>query len=510
MIKLRTGAAALGLFVPAVLASAPAAAAAADKPASTFVQCDGRTGHVSGGERFMRLLLVSATAGLSEAGMNRDDASKRATGVAGVGVCDQAIASEGDAYRRVQLGLARSLHLAEDKKWAEAAAAARAAPGLSTKVDWGLEKSSTSTARYLEAIFLIRAGQISQGEAAAWDGVRVAGPDVITLQRMTRFIFLSRTISPEKRAALEAMWRYYPDSGMRVASVLAESGDFVGAADAVHGIESTFNLFLKEPKPVSTPHSLLAIYAAMRGDVAGSKAELAIAKGALDKDREEGDAASEPTSFAAREEALAFAEAAIAQAGGDSVQAAKLLAARGSWSTIPGGVVARLVGQVAPNVPEKDRAGVVAKGDEALWKETLDARLALLRKTENDSKLWSVTGLLAQDVNYQRLAAQALTGSTAKPKWLVKPGKEPRSYDFISTVTTAPGWESGEGILYHAALIAKQRGKQGFVFLPKRDRIDWVALRFVNPGEYHLPAGSVIIADDVITSLSPHIRPAGN
>lgn len=508
MIKLRTGAAALGLLLPAV--SAPASAAAVDKQGSTFIQCDGRTGHVSGGERFMRLLLVSATAGLSETGMNRDDASKRATGAAGVAVCDQAIASESDAYRRVQLGLARSLHLAEDKKWAEAATAARAAPPLTTKADWGLEKSSTGTARFLEALFLIRAGQIAQGEAAAWDGVRVAGPDVITLQRMTRFMFLSRTISPEKRAALEVMRRYYPDSGMRVASVLAEGGDFAGAADAVRGVESSFNLFLKEPKPVSAPHSLLATYAAMRGDVAGAKAELAIAKSALDKDREDGDSASEPTSFAAREDALAFADAAIAQAEGDSGQAAKLLAARGSWSTIPGGVVARLVGQVAPNVAEKDRAGVVAKGEDALWKETLDARLALLRKTDNDSKLWSATALLAQDVNYQRLAAQALTGSTAKPKWLVKPAKEPRNYDFISTAVAASGWEAGEGILYHAALIAKQRGKQGFVLLPKRDRIDWVALRFLNPGEYQVPAGSVILADDVIANLSPHIHPAAN
>ena len=503
-----TGATALAFIATSILAASPAAAA--DQPSSAFVQCDGRTGHVDGGERLMRLLLVTATAGISEAGMRRDDSSKRIEGAGGVAACDQAIASEGDAYRRVQLGFAKSLHLAEDKKWVEAAAAARAAPTLTTKADWGLEKSSTGTARYLEALFLIRAGQTEQGEAAAWDGARVTGADVITLQRMTRFMFLSRAISPEKRAALEAMRRYYPDSGMRVASVLAEGGDFAGAADAVRGMESSFNAFLKEPKQVSTPHSLLATYAAMRGDITEAKAELVIAKTALEKDRAEGDAASEPTSFAAREEAIAFAEAAIAQASGDSAQAAKLLVARGSWSTIPGGVVARLVGRVAPRIPEKDRAGVVAKGEEALWKETLDGRLALLRNTDNDSKLWTATALLAQDVGYQRLAGQALTGSSGKPKWLVKPGKEPRNFDFISTTVNAEGWEAGEGILYHAALIAKQRGKQGFVLLPKRDRIDFVALRFVNPGELGIPSGSVIAADDVIATLSPHIRPGTN
>jgi len=505
MIVSRTGAGALALLSAAMLATP---AMAADGQPSSFVLCDGRVGHVSGGERFMRLLLVSATAGLSEVATSKDDASKRAKGAEGVAACDAGIASEGDAYRRVQLGFAKSLHLAEDKKWAEAAAAAHAAPGLTTKADWGLDKSSTGVARYLEALFLIRAGQVDKGEAAAWDGIRVTGTDVLTLQRMGRYMALSRTISPEKRAALETMRRYYPDSTMRVAAVLAEGGDYAGASDAVRGFEASVDAFLKDPKPASVPHSMLATFAAMGGDVAKARAELAIAKSALEKDRGEGDAASEPTSFAAREDAVAFAEAAIAQASGDNAQAAKLLAARGSWSALPGGLVARLVGKVAPQVPEKDRIGVVAKGEDALWKETLDARLALLRNDEKDDRLWSSTALLAQDVNYQRLAAQALTGGSAKPKWLLKPGKEPRNYDFISTIVSAQGWEAGEGILYHAALIAKARGKQGFVLLPKRDRIDYVALRFVNPGELNIPSGAIIMADDVIAALSPHIRPS--
>jgi hypothetical protein len=499
----RTGAAALALFATSALTASPALAD--DKQPSAFIQCDGRTGHVSGGESFMRLLLVTATAGISEAGMSKDDASKRVKGAGGVTVCDQAIASEGDAYRRIQLGFAKSLHYAEDKRWLEAAAAARAAPSLTTKADWGLTKSSTSSARFLEAAFLVRAGKVAEGEAVAWDGVRTAGMDAITLQRMGRFIGLSRTMSPEKRAALETMRRYYPDSSMRVANAFAEAGDYAAAADAVRGVEASFNAFLKEPMTASIPHSLLATYAAMSGDVPKAQAELAIAKAALEKDRAKGDAASDPAAFGSREDAEAFAEAAIAQAAGNSAEAAKLLSARGSWPTVPAGLVARLIGKVAPQIPEKDRTGVVAKGEDAIWKDAVAARLAVLDNTEKDSGLWSLTGTFAQDVNYQRLAGQALTGTTAKPKWLVK-AKEPRNFDVITSGYSAMGWESGEGVLYHAALIAQQRGKQGFVLLPKRSTIDMIVVRFVNPGELGIPAGSMVMAGDVIGVLSPHIQ----
>ena len=512
MKLLKPGAAALATVAALFVAASPAQAQQGQqgKPTSVFIQCDGRTGHVDGGERFLRLLLVSATAGLSETGMSRDDSSKRARGAAGVAACDQALASERDAYRRVQLGLARSLHFGEDKRWGEAAAAAHAvSQQLGDKAgDWGLAKSATSAARYLEALYLVRAGKIEAGEAAAWDGVRIGGLDVITMQRMARYTGLSRTISPQKRAALLIMQRYLPDSSIRVANAFAEGGDYAAAAASIRGLDSIIRAFAKEPTALTGIHSQLATYAAMSGDLATARSEYATARTALEKDRAEGDAASRPTDFARDEEELAFAEAAIAAAAGDPAQAARLLAARGSWPNSPPGLVARLVGRVAPLVPDKERLGIVAKGEEVLWREALDARLAVLNRTDGDPKLWGVTGLLAQDVGYQRLARNAATGSSARPKWLMKPGKEPRTFDLIAAGVNAQGWEAGEGILYHAALIARARGKQGFVLFPKRTNIDIVGLRFVNAGEFGIPAGSMVMADEVINELSPHLTAA--
>src|SRR5689334_9567041 len=135
---LKWGAAALAIAGACTLASP--ALAADDNTPGVFLQCDGRTGHVSDGARLLRVLLVTATAGISEAGMAKDNVEKRAKGAAGVAACDQAMASEGDAYRRIQLALARSLHFGEDQKWAEAAAAAKVVPAQlrDHAGDWGL------------------------------------------------------------------------------------------------------------------------------------------------------------------------------------------------------------------------------------------------------------------------------------------------------------------------------------------------------------------------------------
>ena len=264
MKSMKWGAAALAVAAAVSTASPAFAADESDSPGSVFVQCDGRVGHVSDGARLMRVLLVTATAGISETAMSRDNADKRAKGAAGVAACDAAIASERDAYRRVQLGFAKALHLAEDKKWVEAAAAARAAPALSTKNDWALTKSATSTARYLEALFLVRAGKIGCAEAAAWDGSNVAGLDVMTMQRMIKFAKLSRTLSPEKKAALLRSARYYPVSVVEAANALAVAGDYDAAITAIQGLSATIDAMVDKPVPATGVHAAIATYSARR------------------------------------------------------------------------------------------------------------------------------------------------------------------------------------------------------------------------------------------------------
>jgi len=505
MKSMKWGAAALAVAAAVSTASPAFAADESDSPGSVFVQCDGRVGHVSDGARLMRVLLVTATAGISETAMSRDNADKRAKGAAGVAACDAAIASERDAYRRVQLGFAKALHLAEDKKWVEAAAAARAAPALSTKNDWALTKSATSTARYLEALFLVRAGKIGCAEAAAWDGSNVAGLDVMTMQRMIKFAKLSRTLSPEKKAALLRSARYYPVSVVEAANALAVAGDYDAAITAIQGLSATIDAMVDKPVPATGVHAAIATYSAMKGDAANAHKELQLAHQGLDEMRAKGDPASDPTTFERAETWVAFAEAATSNADGNAAEAAERLGARGTWVSIAPELVARVVGDVAAKLPENQRKGVVSKGADAVWDEAVKAQVAAMSNTDNDDKLWGVTALFEQDEAYRRLASRAATGSSAKPKWLLKPNKKnPAKFEILATLNPAAGWEDGEALLYHAALIARARGKQGFIVLPTRKELDVLGLKFLNAGEEGIPAPSMIMADEVIAQLSPH------
>ena len=502
-----------GLLALALSSAHPALAAAApakdEKAPSVFLQCDGRTGHVSAGESFLRLALVTATAGLSEAGMASDNASKRAKGAAGVAACDAAVAKEGDNFRRTQLALARSLHFAEDKQWVEAAAAARAAPATldGKSNDWALNRSAVSAARYLEALFLVRANKIAEAETAAWDAINGSPYNVMSALRAMRFVGLSRELTPAKRSALEAAQRVYADMGMLIADEYAAGGDYAAAMRSLQSLDLNLKAVAKEPSDWALLQSTMATYAALGGDVARAKAEFAKADAALKLERGKGAAARNPTAFARSEEALAFAEASIAQAEGQSSKAAEMLAGRGSWVTVDPGLLAALVGKVAAAVPAAERKGVVAKGEAAIWTEARDARIAVLSDDKSDASLWTATRLLALDVNYQRMAGQVLTGSTAKPKWLMKPRAD-QKYDFLTTIGRFGGLEASEGLLYHAALIAKARGKEGFVVLPPRSRPDALGVRFLNAGEGGQPRETMVLADQVIAEYAPRIREA--
>lgn len=481
------------------------------RPVGPFVLCDGRVGHVSDGARFGRLLLVMGTAGLSEAGMKSDDFSKRATGMAGVAACDEAIGKESDAYRRIQLGLARAIHFGEDKKWSEAALAARDVTGLlrDHSIDWGLSTSTTGAAKYLEALYLARAGQVAAADDAVWSGITADPYNVVLMMRIVAMAGLSGTMNPTKQTALERMLQINPSASGMIANVYTQAGDDANALRALHVLEASTRAFVKPEKYEPFKDAVASRYAislSLRGDAAGARAQLGLAEAALERRRARGDAARDATSFAAAEDNFAFARAATLSVEGRNAEAAELLNSRGSWPTVAPFYVSRLVGKVATAIPASARKGIVATGEAGLAKQSLDARLAVLRDYENEKRLYNIDAL-SQDEELAKLAAQAWTGSD-KPKWLLKPDKDPLPYDFLSTEGRFAGVASGEGLLLHAALIAKARGKTGFIMAPIRSKIYSVGVRFVNQGEEGMPTGTIVDADSVIRELGPHIRVA--
>lgn len=93
----------------------------------------------------------------------------------------------------------------------------------------------------------------------------------------------------------------------------------------------------------------------------------------------------------------------------------------------------------------------------------------------------------------------------AKPRYLLrKAADNTTTFDTID-VSPLAGLESGEALLLHAALIAKTRGKRGFMVMPFRKNIEWSRVLFVNPDDPGIPADAVFDVEKVIVDLSPAI-----
>lgn len=489
----------------------PIAASAADKSSkqpSVFLQCDGRTGHVSGGETFARLLLLTATAGISEAAMTGDNDRSRAKGEAGVAACNAAIEAEGDAYRRAQLGLARSIHWAEQEKWDEAIRAARDVPQLlpSNSADWALSRTTETAAANLEAQWLVRAGKLAEAEEAQSRAVIRAGADALAMQRSAHYLRLTRTMSPAKRSAYEAMLRYSPQFSSVIINGYADAGDYAAARKTMAAYYAVAKSMYKKPPSEAEDLALDGAFAAMAGDAATARPQIEKARAAFAKERAAG---TVDGGYAATiDEQLSFAEAALAQAEGRVADARRLLGQRSLWGNVAPGMVVDLIERLMPGLPEAERVGIFGGDTKKLWNESVAARVAAVSEEKFTKRAWQSLVELVVDRHYAPMARQVASGSTAKPKWLLKPDKsDPLPFDVLSVDGRFWGPMINEPMMLHAALIAKARGKSGFVILPTRKELGMIGIKFVSPGDAGIGEPIIVDADRVIADLSSHLTP---
>lgn len=494
---------ALALAGASMLGMASSAQAASDgKPPSVFVQCDGKIGHVSGGERFMRILLVTATAGLSETGMASDNVKGRISGTGGVAACDSAIQSENDAYRRVELSLARAIHLGEDKKWDAAIGAAHAVPMAIPigSIDRSLSRTALAASRYVEAVMLARAGRYAESEAATVASIEASRYEAVGLQRAVRLLGVDRAMSAAKSAAILHAVRIVPGETMLAVRLHAEAGDYRTAAALIESLDSLVDQFVDPAKRKGSSSMLArrALYLALAGDIAAARPLLAAARKQADADAASGEAAKSAATMAEADEFGSATDVALALGEQRIADARRLFGARERWALLPQGVTAALAVQIAEKTPAGERTGLLAKGD-SIWTEARDGRVKLMAG-DDDKRLWLSQGQLQVDERYAGAATAVWTGNS-KPKMLIK-GKPDARFDILSSGTRAYGIAAGEALLLHAALIAQSRNRQGFIILPFRESTDLMAVRFLDRAELGAGTALFVPASDVVAAMS--------
>lgn len=497
-----------GAVMVTMSASAPAQSKSGKQP-SVFIQCDGRTGHVSAGETFGRLLLLTATAGLSEAAMAGDKADGRVSGIAGAAACDAALQAERDGYRRAQLGLAKALHLGEAEQWDAAAAAARAVPSLiaTHSGDWSLTRSTETAAANIEAWALVRAGKLEEAETVQARAVLRAGADALALQRAASYLRLTRTISEPKRKAYQHLLRFAPQFGTTALHGLADAGDYRSARvvlKAIHGLERAM---YKKPPATSELEGMEAAYAAMDGNAADARRLLDQAKATFARERAEGFFTSS-TMASAVDEYIAFADAATALAEGKKAEARRLIGQRSLWGGIAAGMVSDLVARLCTDTPSGDLAGILASDPAVSWNDFSAARVKAMSEDAVAKRMWVSLTELMVDKHYYPLSGQMATGTGPKPKWLMKPLKDvPLNFDLVTVTGRFFGPAVNEPMMLHAAYIARARGKQGIALFPGRRSLETMGVKFVNPGDEGIAAESIIDASTLIADLEPRLTP---
>lgn len=495
-----------------VLVTSPIAAVAQDKTGkqpSVFVQCDGRVGHVSAGEKLGRLLLLSATAGLSEAAMAGDKENGRVSGAAGAAACDAALQSERDGYRRAQLGLAKALHLGEAGQWDAAAAAARAVPSLiiAQAGDWSLTRSTATAAANIEAWSLMRAGRLEEAEIVQARAVLRAGADALALQRTASYLRLTRTMSEPKRKAYHHLMRFAPQFGNVALHGFADAGDYRAARTAIKAVYALDKAMYKKPPSQSEYEGMEATFAALDGNAADARRLLDMARQSFARERGDGTFAS-PASASSVDEGLAFAEAATAMAEGKMAEARRLIGQRSLWGGIAPGMVTDLVTRLRADAPTGDRPGILANDPTISWSDYSNARIKALGEDAQSKRMWTSLTELLVDKHYAPLAKQAASGAGPKPRWLMKPNKDmPLKFEVVSVTGTFFGPAVNEPMMLHAAYIARARGKSGFALFSGRKSLEMIGVKFVNPGDEGITADSIIDANALIAQLEPHLKP---
>jgi hypothetical protein len=506
-------------IIMALMASAQAAAASAEQRSpggerrpSPFIQCDGRTGDVDFGEALLRALAATATAGLSEHAMRRDDASGRLSGLAGAEACERALrADAGNALRRVRLGFARTIHYLEAERPEEALRSAQDYPAHigGRGAEWAIARTLGSAAIMFEAEALLRAGRIAEAEDAAVRASSAAGLEIIGLLRAAQYLNLTPRFADDKKRALELTSQLFPERLMLLADAQAWAGDYRAAAATVGAfIESVRAALPSGDRRLPNLVASQALYAAMAGDMAEARRLASEAQSELEAGLGSGQVV--PHQRAITDEHLALVDIIGHAAEGRSGEARRLFSSRSEWLLAPRPVVVAVIATLAAGAEMSERTGLLARDPAQVRDEEFANRANMMRNTDRLSRLYDWTLYQALEADYRGHARRAWRVSP-RPYYLVRgmprtdwpPGSR---FEGLSMTNLATGsLADGEALLLHAALIARSRGLSGFAFVPSRVSTTELRVRFGNVGDPGFPTQATVSADPVIEALAPHI-----
>ncbi len=502
MSKFFARAALLGGAAMMVAQAVPAAAA--EKPGSVHVQCDGMPDNVSGVETAARLLAITAVVGLLLPEPEQADANKRLKGDAGIAACTAALTAETNTLRKVQLTLARAIHGIEAGKGEAAVADARAAREAAGSLmeERNFARSVGLWVLEVEAAALIKAGRFKEAESVALKMADTAPWDVINQRNAWWYLGMTRDHEQEFSAFLDRLARLWNGAVRERASNDEWHGRFRQAAEAYHAtIDVTEHAgFLEEtqdPRPYWNARSAVAYMLAGDKDKARALADQArVGNEALAARQVVANAAA----IGWTDELLELHQILNLADQGKLGEARARFKVRPRWTAATTGALAASVERLRAGAKPADLEGPLAKTSAEIREDLLQqTRKARQDDAKLPDRLFARIRPVMKASEFSN--ARSVWKTDKSPYLLKKKGKLAAvPYDLIVThnIYGIPG---SYAVLMHAALLAQAKGKQGFVLVGNRTRTDMIGVLFGNPGEPGIPASMLIEAAPVIKAM---------
>ena len=483
--------------------SAPASSNSTD--GSVYVRCDGFPPHHSAAEIAARIVLIMATAGLAGPG-ELADTSKRLSGAEGVAACDAAIANETDPTRKMQLTLARAIHHIEAKDYAAALADASAAPSLAGGDAGTLEfrHSLLLSALELQAAALVRLDRPAEAERAAIEMAAASPYDLITQERAARYVGLTADLFPEKKEYLDRLARLWPEGLMVDANADEWAGDYAAAAaDAAALIDLDAGFATNDSDAISPPaiNARHAVDLALAGDMKDSDAVAADTQKSIDDLVKSGKSLNMQHAIDEAEELLDFQTIVAEIEAGKIAQARAAFTARARWLTPTPAAIADITAKLRKNAKPGELSGVLMKDPATIRTDGLAARMgAIVEAVNADKDLYAAmrSPMSSREYSYWN---DDIRETDDSPFLVKKTGKEKYTGDLVF-MKRANGIAAGDALMMHCALLARARGKAGFVIFAVRPRLDTAVVRFGNPGDPGIPSRALNDAATIVTALS--------
>ncbi len=504
---------ALGVALCAALAMAPhSAQAATGEPegpyGSLYLQCDGQPNNRTAGIGIVSMFGFENT--MRMLGYEDEEPSPQARlfGQGGVDTCSQLIdgeRAEGNALRRVELILARSLHyievydlVAAEADLARARAEAEAA-GL-TDDPYFANSTGLSFAR-VEAAILMRRGNLEGARSVALAAIAERPFSLSAQLAMDDLGDVLRDLSPQAEARLDALVRIAPAFLLAYTNRLQNAGRFVEAAEKTELMLAFADDFYPEGADGATiTHGALAQALAGNGARADELARIARAK-------MESEAANTefPRDHSRAEENLRLLDIQRKMDSGEIDTARELLTARDDWSFWRNAPLLALIDRLREDAPPEQRIGALRLSSEEWWQR---ARDIYVERTLSGDSLFARILPYADPDEYEDRSRR--TYRLNRSRIMSQAAWDENVWTLFATGHRPSGVDS---MLLHAALQARQRGHDGLqVILDPPNRslpFDWstALVRFVDAPEDEDANPLFLPADEVIAALEVLIPP---